>query len=301
MFQFEGYTLDVARHSLRAADREVALRPKSFKLLRYLVENPDRLVTKEELLKAIWPNVVVTDESLTHCIRDVRQAIGDSQQTVIATVPRHGYRFAAPVVRVTASAAAMPPPYAAPSPPVEGRVGGSGGWGPKVSHSSTPDPSPQGGGEQGRVRAPPASPDSAPRLQSPQLDRQAMASGTQPITAVAPACCYQSPAAMPPETPPSPQSRHPSLDAATSRHVVRTPSNVHACAARPTTRRYPTGSRMGRARPLRGDRRHRSAAIASTADAAMRLTSALGQPHASVAVRAPDRRGDHVGLACPLI
>src|SRR5215468_3665283 len=54
MFRFEGYTLDIARHSLRTADREVALRPKNFELLRYLVENPDRLVTKEELLKAIW-------------------------------------------------------------------------------------------------------------------------------------------------------------------------------------------------------------------------------------------------------
>src|SRR5258707_21305 len=107
MFQFEGYTLDVARHSLRAADREVALRRKSFELLRYLVENPDRLVTKEELLKAIWPNAAVADESLTQCVRDVRQAIGDSKQTIIATVPRCGYRFTAPVVRVAANAAAL--------------------------------------------------------------------------------------------------------------------------------------------------------------------------------------------------
>src|SRR5258708_15792003 len=107
MFQFEGYTLDVARHSLRAADREVALRRKSFELLRYLVENPDRLVTKEELLKAIWPNAAVADESLTQCVRDGRQAIGDSKQTIIATVPRCGYRFTAPVVRVAANAAAL--------------------------------------------------------------------------------------------------------------------------------------------------------------------------------------------------
>ncbi len=148
MFQFEGYTLDVARHSLRAADREVALRRKSFELLRYLVENPDRMVTKEELLKAIWPNAVVTDESLTQCLREVRHAIGDSEQTIIATVPRCGYRFSVPVVRV-----AGPPPYAAPSPLVgEGRGGGSGAFGTDVPHGSTPtaDPSPQGGGEQGR-------------------------------------------------------------------------------------------------------------------------------------------------------
>jgi DNA-binding response OmpR family regulator len=50
MLQFERYTLDIARHSLRAADRKIALRPKNFEVLRYLVENPDRLVTKEELL-----------------------------------------------------------------------------------------------------------------------------------------------------------------------------------------------------------------------------------------------------------
>src|SRR5499425_29327 len=105
MFQFQGYTLDIARHSLRAADREVALRPKNFELLRYLVENPDRLVTKEELLKAIWPNVVATEEALTHCMREVRQALGDSKQTIVATVPRYGYRFAAPVLRLTPNAA----------------------------------------------------------------------------------------------------------------------------------------------------------------------------------------------------
>src|SRR5258708_4160758 len=150
MFQFEGYTLDVARHSLRAADREVALRRKSFELLRYLVENPDRLVTKEELLKAIWPNVVVADEALTRCVSDVRQAIGDSEQAIIATVPRCGYRFTAPVVRVAANAAAV-----APSPLVEaGRGGGSGGGGNVVPLATpTPDPSLQGGGEQARVGA----------------------------------------------------------------------------------------------------------------------------------------------------
>jgi adenylate cyclase len=117
MFQFKGYTLDIARGLLRAGDREVALRRKSFALLRFLVENPDRLVTKDELLKAIWPDVVVTDESLTQCVSEVRQAIGDSGQNIILTVPRRGYRFAAPVLRVgtLATAAARPvPPTAEP-------------------------------------------------------------------------------------------------------------------------------------------------------------------------------------------
>jgi adenylate cyclase len=110
MLQFERYTLDIARHSLRAADRKIALRPKNFEVLRYLVENPDRLVTKEELLKAIWPDVVVNEESLTRCVSEVRQAIGDSKQTIIVTVPRCGYRFTATVSQITASAAMAPQP-----------------------------------------------------------------------------------------------------------------------------------------------------------------------------------------------
>src|SRR5262249_10386771 len=102
---------------------DIALRRKSFELLRYLVENPDRVVTKEELLKAIWPDVVVTDESLTQCVSEVRQAIGDSKQAIIATVPRRGYRFAAPVLRVAASARAAAPGTAGVSPALLERAG----------------------------------------------------------------------------------------------------------------------------------------------------------------------------------
>src|SRR5262249_55308445 len=108
MFQFEGYTLDVGRSSLRTADRDVQLRPKAFEVLRYLVENADRLVTKEELIQAIWPTVTVTDEALAHCVSEARQAIGDADQAMIKTVPRRGYRFAAPVLRVATGAAAAP-------------------------------------------------------------------------------------------------------------------------------------------------------------------------------------------------
>src|SRR5947209_10682674 len=80
MFQFQGYTLDVAHNSLRVADREIPLRPKSFEVLRYLVENADRLVTKDELIKAIWPNVIVTDDALLHCVSEARRAMADSKQ-----------------------------------------------------------------------------------------------------------------------------------------------------------------------------------------------------------------------------
>jgi len=103
IFQFAGQTLDVTRGSLRVADREIELRPKSFEVLRYLVENAGRLVTKEELIKAVWPNVIATEESLAHCVSEVRSAIGDGQHSIIKTVPSRGYRFAALVSRSESS------------------------------------------------------------------------------------------------------------------------------------------------------------------------------------------------------
>jgi TolB-like protein len=96
-FRFEGYTLDLRRGCLRAGDREIELRPKSFEMLRYLVENPGRLIPKEELIKALWPHTAVGDESLARCMSDVRQALGDTDQRIIKTLQRRGYLFAASV------------------------------------------------------------------------------------------------------------------------------------------------------------------------------------------------------------
>jgi TolB-like protein/DNA-binding winged helix-turn-helix (wHTH) protein len=110
MYRFEGYTLDIARCSLRVADREVELRPKSLDVLRHLIENADRIVTKEELLKAVWPHVIVTDDSLTRCISEAREALGDSGHTLIKTVLRRGYRFTAAVSGLpTDSTCKLPP------------------------------------------------------------------------------------------------------------------------------------------------------------------------------------------------
>ena len=105
IFRFEKYTLDVVRGSLRTSDREVDLRPKSFEVLCYLVENAGRIVTKEELIEAVWPDVVVTEESLTRCVSDVRNAVADGAQSIIKTIPRRGYRFAAPVSQLDAASA----------------------------------------------------------------------------------------------------------------------------------------------------------------------------------------------------
>src|SRR3954451_7524657 len=115
MFRFGEYTLDLAQGCLRTADREVDLRPKSFAVLRCLVENAGRLVTKEELIEAVWPNVTVTDESLARCISEIRQAIADADQKIIKTMPRRGYRFSMLVSQQPADAGAA---MAAATPPV---------------------------------------------------------------------------------------------------------------------------------------------------------------------------------------
>ena len=73
------------------------MRAKCFDLLTCLARNAGRVVTKDELGAAVWPNVVVTDESLTRCVSDFRHALGDADQHLVKTVPRRGYVLAAPV------------------------------------------------------------------------------------------------------------------------------------------------------------------------------------------------------------
>ena len=57
---------------------EVKLRPKSFEVLKYLVENSGRLVSKDELIAAVWPETSVTDDSLVQCLIEVRRALNNS-------------------------------------------------------------------------------------------------------------------------------------------------------------------------------------------------------------------------------
>jgi pimeloyl-ACP methyl ester carboxylesterase len=91
---FGPHTLDLNRCALQRGAAQVDLRPKAFDVLRYLVENWGRVVGKDELFKAVWPEAVVTDDALVQCIRDVREALGDDAHQIVRTVPRRGYLFA---------------------------------------------------------------------------------------------------------------------------------------------------------------------------------------------------------------
>jgi DNA-binding winged helix-turn-helix (wHTH) protein/Tol biopolymer transport system component len=92
---FGAFTLDLESGLLCRGGEEIALRPKSFEVLAYLVERHGRLVSREELMSALWPDVTVTDESVTKCIADIRRALGDDSQQSIRTVARRGYLFMA--------------------------------------------------------------------------------------------------------------------------------------------------------------------------------------------------------------
>ncbi|MFC7736849.1 winged helix-turn-helix domain-containing protein [Roseomonas sp. GCM10028921] len=106
---FAGFRLDPARGCLRGpGGGALLLRSKSFDVLRHRLEHPGRLVSREELMQAVWPEVVVTDDSITHCITEVRRALGDEGQRILRTVPRRGYLPEAEVVSGGAGAEAPP-------------------------------------------------------------------------------------------------------------------------------------------------------------------------------------------------
>jgi len=96
-YRFGIYTLDIDRAALSKDGVPVHLRRQSFDVLLFLLERAGRLVMKEELLTAVWRDTHVTDDSLTHCLIDIRKAIGDSQHELVQTVPRRGYIFDMPV------------------------------------------------------------------------------------------------------------------------------------------------------------------------------------------------------------
>jgi DNA-binding winged helix-turn-helix (wHTH) protein/tetratricopeptide (TPR) repeat protein len=121
VYRFDQFCLDLARGTLRGpGDVDLELRPKVYAALRYLVEHPGVLHRRDALLEALWPDVVVSDDSLTQCMSDLRRALGDRAGAVLRTLPRRGYVLVASVTRENAVLGeprpAPPPPPAQPAP-----------------------------------------------------------------------------------------------------------------------------------------------------------------------------------------
>ncbi|MGH0030853.1 MAG: ATP-binding protein [Myxococcota bacterium] len=98
LYRFGAFELDVPRLELRHAGRRVPLQPKALDLLIHLVRHRDRVVPKDELLDVLWPDVVVTEASLSKAVYAARRALGsDEEASAIRTLRGRGFRFAAPV------------------------------------------------------------------------------------------------------------------------------------------------------------------------------------------------------------
>jgi TolB-like protein/DNA-binding winged helix-turn-helix (wHTH) protein len=98
-YHFGQFLLDSRRRTLSSADSPVFLTPKAFDVLTFLVQNPNRLVTKEELLQAVWGDTFVEEGNLTQYISHLRKALGDNSDDarLIVTITRKGYQFTADV------------------------------------------------------------------------------------------------------------------------------------------------------------------------------------------------------------
>ena len=98
-YEFGPYTLDPERYELARGSEVVPTEPQVFALLEFLIKNHDRVVSKDEVIEAIWDGRIVSDATLSSRISAARQAVGDSgsRETVIQTVSRRGFQFIAQI------------------------------------------------------------------------------------------------------------------------------------------------------------------------------------------------------------
>ena len=129
-YRFGRFTLEPAERRLARDGAEVALTAKQLDTLLVLVANAGRLVTREELIAAVWPDTIVEEGNLTWAISHLRRTLGDAPSDPIATVRGHGYRFvwpvetlydAAPEVVTRPLSSTPPPPLAAAEPSTSAR------------------------------------------------------------------------------------------------------------------------------------------------------------------------------------
>lgn len=132
MLRFSGFELDPERSELRRPDGElIKLRPKTLEILRLLAGNAGRVLSKQQLMEAVWPNVHVGEDSLFQCIREIRTALGDDKRQVVRVISGRGYLFQAEVTE-----------FAVPATPEITSVSGPvpAAWGTKAATETAVEP-----------------------------------------------------------------------------------------------------------------------------------------------------------------
>src|SRR5947207_15408536 len=105
VLRFSGFELDSERAGLRRPDGgTIKLRPKTLEVLRLLAGRAGRVLSKQQLMQAVWPNVHVGEDSLFQCIREIRSALGDDKRQVVRVISGRGYLFEAAVTDTAAAA-----------------------------------------------------------------------------------------------------------------------------------------------------------------------------------------------------
>jgi DNA-binding winged helix-turn-helix (wHTH) protein/Flp pilus assembly protein TadD len=108
VLRFSGFELDSERAELRRPGGEsIKLRPKTLEILRLLAGNAGRVLSKQQLMEAVWPNVHVGEDSLFQCIREIRAALGDDKRQVVRVISGRGYLFQAEVTGAQATEAGV--------------------------------------------------------------------------------------------------------------------------------------------------------------------------------------------------
>jgi TolB-like protein len=120
LVKFDNFTLDADRRELKGAEGAIHVEPQVFDLLFHFAQNPNRVISKGELIEHVWKGRIVSDSALNSRINSARRAIGDTgeKQTLIRTVSRHGFLFAADVTTLTRDQAASLARVAAPVEPL---------------------------------------------------------------------------------------------------------------------------------------------------------------------------------------
>jgi len=118
-YRFEEFAFDIDRRELHRGAEVVSITPQVFDLLEYLIRNRERVVSKDDLINAIWNGRIVSDAALTTRLNSARAALGDSgeEQRLIKTLPRKGFRFVGAVREERAPATALKPALALPDKP----------------------------------------------------------------------------------------------------------------------------------------------------------------------------------------